>query len=517
MTGLGIGEAYYFKGVHALDWSYFDQPPLFFWLSAFTTHLFGDNALALRIPAILLFAGTSWLLFRIAYKVYSAKAGWYAVLLLNISPVFTIPVAMWFQPDAPLMFFWMLTLYYVVRIFFNQPNEAEAGVNHQDTIRLYRSSKKVYILWIMVGIALGLTTLSKYHSALLLAGTVLFCLFNKSYRHWLWHPGPYLAIIINVLISLPIFIWNYQNEWISFLFQGARAGADEGLRLYPHFLLRSILGQAIWLAPWIWVPMCIAAFQAFKNRKSDIIGAFFVWLSILPIAIFTLIALWTDTLFHFHWQAPGYLMLFMVLGNRVAKRLENPVLVPKIKRWIRISGVSMVLLAGILLLHAEMGIGRSLIPDEFLTENFEGRDPTVEGTDYEEIGELFVEKGWLEQDSLFVGSTRWWQAGKVDWALRGELPLIIFHFDPRNHAYFVNPNDLIGYDAVLVTQHDESVVGYFVRRFFEDMEYVEKLEIKRSGKTEIVMHVYYCRNFQQASKSTLDMPLIRQLNGKSPF
>ena len=78
-TGLGIGESYYFRGVLHLSLSYFDQPPLFFWLSWLSTKVFGLTNLGLRFPAVALFAGTSWLLFLITKKLFSAKAGFWAV------------------------------------------------------------------------------------------------------------------------------------------------------------------------------------------------------------------------------------------------------------------------------------------------------------------------------------------------------------------------------------------------------------------------------------------------------
>ena len=107
-TGLGIGEAYYFKGAKLLQLSYFDQPPLFLWISGISIRLFGYTNLALRIPAIVFFTGTMWILFKITKYLFNEKAGFFSVLILNLSFVFTVPIATWFQPDAPLMFFWLL-------------------------------------------------------------------------------------------------------------------------------------------------------------------------------------------------------------------------------------------------------------------------------------------------------------------------------------------------------------------------------------------------------------------------
>src|SRR6478735_6968640 len=74
-TGLGNGESYYFRGAINLEWSYFDQPPLFFWLGGLSIRLFGLNNFGLRFPTVLLFAGASWLLYLITQKLFNAKAG----------------------------------------------------------------------------------------------------------------------------------------------------------------------------------------------------------------------------------------------------------------------------------------------------------------------------------------------------------------------------------------------------------------------------------------------------------
>ena len=72
-TGLGIGEAYYFRGAKDIALSYFDQPPLFLWLSGLSIRLFCLSNFALRLPAVLLFAGTSWLLYIIGERMSDNK------------------------------------------------------------------------------------------------------------------------------------------------------------------------------------------------------------------------------------------------------------------------------------------------------------------------------------------------------------------------------------------------------------------------------------------------------------
>ncbi|MGI9545380.1 MAG: glycosyltransferase family 39 protein, partial [Cyclobacteriaceae bacterium] len=403
-TGLGTGEAYYARGALDLQLSYFDQPPLFLWLSGFSTKIFGLSNLALRLPALLFFIGTQWLLFLIARHFFNSWSGFFAVLILNLSFVFTVPVAAWFQPDAPLIFFWLLSCFFLVKLFF--PNDAFG--EEQPT-----NNKNAYLWWVCFGVSLGLTVLSKYHAILLVAGAFIYAALDRRQRYWFRHPGPYLAMVIALLISLPVIIWNYENDWISFTFQGSRAGSGQSFELRPDRFLRSVVGQSLWLAPWLWFPLIKQLIVSFKKRKIEYSHAFIFSMAVLPIVLFTTVSLWSRTGYHFHWQAPGYLMLFMPLGAAAWDRLSTGGRTRlKTRRWLLGSAIATIFLSALLLVHTETGIWRTYGPSYLIEKTIGERDPTIEGTDYDEIEIRFEQEGWLAQDSLFLGSTRWWQTGK---------------------------------------------------------------------------------------------------------
>lgn len=508
-TGLGTGEAYYARGALDLQLSYFDQPPLFLWLSGLSTKLFGVNNLALRLPALMFFIGTQWLLFLITKRFFNSWAGFFALLTLNLSFVFTVPVAAWFQPDAPLMFFWLLSCYFLVKLFFSDEQlEPEKLAN----------TKNAYFWWICFGVSLGLTILSKYHAVLLVAGAFIFAVLDPRQQRWFRHPGPYLAMVIALVISLPVIIWNYENDWISFTFQGSRAGSGQSFELRPDRFLRSVIGQSLWLAPWLWFPLLKQLIIAFKKRKMEPAYAFTFSMSVLPIVLFTLVSLWSRTGYHFHWQAPGYLMLFIPLGAAVCNRLSigGPTR-SKTRRWLIGSAIATVSLSALLLVHTQTGIWRTYGPSYLIEKTIGERDPTIEGTDYDEIEIRFDQEEWLDQDSLFIGSTRWWQTGKIDWALKCKMEMLIFDADPRNYAFFSDPKSQIGFDAVIVTQNSEEVIDQRVRPFFDQVIRLDDIQIQRNGITERELKVFYAENFQIPTMPREDLPLYRQLVGKSPF
>ena len=507
-TGLGVGESYYFRGALHLDFSYFDQPPLFFWLGALSIKVFGLTNFGIRFPSVLLFAGTSWLLFLVTRRLFNAKSGFWAVTVMNLSAVFTVAIACWFQPDAPLMFFWLVATYFIVQVLI-----VPAEIN-QDELR---KSRRTWLLWIAIGISMGLATLSKYHVLFLFAGVFMFIATNKNLRHWLWHPGPYLAVLITLIMASPIIWWNYHNNWVSFVFQGSRAGVNKQFAFHLDWFLRSILGQSLWLLPWIWFPTVRQLFRSFRLRTQLLAYSFSYWMAILPIVFFTVVTLWADLQYHFHWQAPGYMMLFIPLGFAIDSSLNGNNKTTRLtRRWLNFSVCFTVITITVLSLHMVTGFWTVYGPKWAVHFHGDKVDPTIQGVDYTDIKTRFEKEGWLNNPNVFTGSTRWWLTGKIDWALKGKKDIIVFNADPRNLAFLVDPKTLLGKDAIIIGDQHQPYVDADVKPFFNSVKQLPDIRIMRNG-VENTLQVYYCSNFHVADKERMDLPLYRQLIGLPPF
>src|SRR5262249_40450164 len=94
--------------------------------------------------------------------------------------------------------------------------------------------------WPWVGVCLGVGLLAKYTIALLRGGAVLFLLVDRRARAELLRPGPYLAAAIALAVFAPVLVWNYQNDWASFLFQSRRRLTDP-----PSFGLHRLVGSVL--------------------------------------------------------------------------------------------------------------------------------------------------------------------------------------------------------------------------------------------------------------------------------
>ena len=501
VSGLGYGESYYMLNVLSPQLSYFDQPPLAFWLGTLSVELCGAlNALTLRLPSILCFAGITWLMYCLGKKLFGARAGFYAALLLNLSAVFTVTTASWLQPDAPLMLFWLATALCLVRIFRIGGDDPETAVSADaaaEKARIAAARAGSLKWWLLAGLLLGLTTLSKYHAAFLFAGAGLFALTHRPSRHWLWHPGPYLALLVNFIVSSPIFIWNAQNHWASFLFQSARAGSGGEFSLHWDWFLGSLVGQSLWLLPWIWLPLMWLMVDAFRRGPGACSRWFCACTAVLPIVFFSVVTLWSDLGFHFHWQAPGYLMLFPLLGAEAAGWTRSALMRHRVwtRRWLWLSAGACVLVMLVLQLHAATGCWSKFGPAYF-AGFFDEEDPTLEGFDYDALRERFAKEGWLDDANVFAAANRWHLGGKMGWALRGKKPVACFDDDPRNLAFLYPQTPLLGKDAVVAVRLSPRKTAKFldeIRNMFAEITPLEPVKIIRGGKEEFSLQLFYCR------------------------
>src|SRR5271157_1359042 len=102
--GLGIDESYMVAAGRELQLSYFDHPPIAWWMAWGVSHLAGsESAIVVRLPFIALFALTTFLMYRVTSALFGAHAGLWAAVVLNAVPVFGVSTGSWVLPDGPLL------------------------------------------------------------------------------------------------------------------------------------------------------------------------------------------------------------------------------------------------------------------------------------------------------------------------------------------------------------------------------------------------------------------------------
>jgi 4-amino-4-deoxy-L-arabinose transferase-like glycosyltransferase len=459
VVGLGVDEAYSMSVARDLELSYFDHPPLQYWIAHLVMPLLGDGR-GVRLPFIALFAGSSWLLYRLTQVLFGVRAGVIAVLALNVSGFFSVAVGGWMLPDGPLVFALLGAALALARLLFE---DAGAGT-------------RALGLWLQTGVWLGAALLAKYHAVLFAVGLLLFLVSVRSRRQLLGGPGPWLSALAALVIATPVLVWNSHHQWASFAYQ---LGRGEGSGLHPEYVVANILGQAIWILPWIFVPLALAGWRALRSGPTAERSWFCVCLALPSVALFSLVPLFGHLGLP-HWQMPGWLMLYPVLGDYGARCVPPA----RLRRFGMACVALVVVLGGLLATQAATGIGRTLTPWLFTRG-----DPTLDALEWSQLPPELAARGLMRPGTFLITSS-WIYAGKIDQAFHGRVPIVVFGNNPKQYAVRYRPQSLVGRDALVAAPAD-SMAGVLqgLRPYFDSVEEQPPVTLGRGGLREIELRL----------------------------
>jgi 4-amino-4-deoxy-L-arabinose transferase-like glycosyltransferase len=468
-VGLGIDESYMVAAGRKLQLSYFDHPPIAWWLAWGAAHLTGsESAIVVRLPFIALFALTTFLMYRVTSALFGPPAGLWAAVTLNAAPVLGISSGTWVLPDGPLI-------------------AALLGACACLIAALPANSRAAWGWWIGTGACSGIALCSKYSALLTIAGIVLFLLTEPTGRSWLRRPHPYVASLVALAIFLPVPIWNAEHGWVSFLFQGGRASGW----LRPFGPISTIAGAAAFFLPWIWAPLLLCGFIALRRGPNDKARWLLVCLAVPPIVVFTAASLWSNVLFH--WTAPGYLMLLPLLGDAIARhwRTSRPVRI-----WVTVTAAFVILGTTFFASEVRFHWLPALVGDFPL-----GKDPNLDVADWTSLRQDFATRGFLDRPGLVVAAMRWSEAGKIDYALGGRIPVICLGPDARQYDLIARHDDYAGADVLIVAPRIsfEKVVGQYWF-LFDSMKSIAPATVLHAGRPVMSVPLFIGRRLHKSAE-----------------
>ncbi len=325
--GLGTDEAHYVLYAKFLDLSYFDHPPLVGWTHALFFYTFGTNEFLARLPAILLFALTSFLCYRFMRLVGGEKrSALLATAALNSSFLLN-GLGLMLLPESlllPIVF----ALISAVRRLERSPN---------------------FVNYLILGLILGLAGLTKYTSILFVPTIVFYVMLKKRYD-LLFNARLLISVALTLVIITPVLYWNMQNNFVSFRYQIGHVADTHS----PSFgiLVRSLFAQFGAYSPPLF---CIAFYGLYKSLTVHDDAALLAVLIGCSVLIFTLYS----SLFKFalpHWSAVFYAIL-IPLG--VVMMYKSPI---RVERGIVVFSLGFSFVVT-LLLHAELAVKAFRFPD----------------------------------------------------------------------------------------------------------------------------------------------------------
>jgi 4-amino-4-deoxy-L-arabinose transferase-like glycosyltransferase len=425
VVGFSIDETYDVVMARALALSYQDHPPAIMWLIAAAVHLFGSEShFVVRLPTLILSAAQAWLLYRLTALAFDKWAGLLAVVALALSPLFGFYVGAIAVTDGPLLFGLTGAAFFLARGLFNA-----RAMDWRD--------------WLPAGLLFGIACLSKFTAILVLPGVALFLLTSRCHRRFLLTPGPYVAALAALVLFSPVVVWNVQNGFAAFIFQGGRAALDGSIhidRFISHTgFLFVVMGPAVWL---IQIGTLVGALW---RGPRDERRWFFATLAIAPIAFFAAI-----DLFGFEgvqgpqWLAPGYLFTFPLVGAAVARwRPRFPRLV-----WGTIGAcvVAAAVVGVMFVSHTLTGWLGNFVP--VINSDY---DPLVaDDTDWHNLRTRLELDGLLDsRHFLLLG--RYEYCFKAELVIKDAIPIACLSANPVSHSLWRDDEALLGRDAVIIT------------------------------------------------------------------
>lgn len=475
--GLGVDECYAIGVSHDLKLFYYDHPPLHYWIAHAFMPLLGDGR-ALRLPFVAMFAATSWLMYLLARQLFGARAGIWAVLALNLSAFFTLAGG-WVMPDGPLMLCLTAAAYTIARALFP-----------------FRAPPSPWWTWLSAGFWIGLAGVSKYHVVLFVVGLLAYVVSAPKRRSLMLSPAPWAGAAVALALVTPVIIANAEHHWASFAFQGGRALANGSFPKIGQFLA-NLGGQCLWMLPWIFVPMVIAAYGALRRGRGDDRSWYCLCLGLPTIVLFTLVPLWGDRGLP-HWQMAGWLMLFPVLGDHLAR---EALVRSRPRTWAITSAALLVALTALVGAHEATGFAKLLLPAAFAAG-----DPTLEAYEWTPLHDELQRRGLLDKKGLFVISGSPIDIGKIDQALHDAVPMQVFG-EPKEYAFRYDPAMLLGHDALIISQRDRAAkLAAALAPYFESMEELPPFAFGRSGMKEVDLQIFYAHALTKPLPSPYDKP-----------
>jgi len=283
--GLGVDEAHYVLYAKFLDWSYVDHPPLVGWVHAPFFYLLGTNEFLARLPAILLFAATSYCAYLFVLRVTkSIQMSLLAVLALNCSFILNV-MGLMLLPDSLLLLFVFLLIFIAEKI----------------------AREKKPLDFILLGILLGLMGLAKYTSILLVPPLIIFFLLKRRYDI-IFSPYMFLAALVALIMITPVIYWNINHDFISFRYQGSHIFGSLATS-FKNFI-ESLAAQFGAYSPFLFIIAFYGFFRVLRSandylRLSVLFGA--------TIIVFFLITSLSERTLP-HWPGIFY-VLFIPIGS----------------------------------------------------------------------------------------------------------------------------------------------------------------------------------------------------------
>ncbi len=465
---LSPDEAQYWDWSRRLDISYYSKGPVIAYLIAFLRIFGGNTEIGVRIGAVII----SMVLMLVLYDFYrdilkSEGLAFTAVFLAGITPLFSAGSVL-MTTDPPFLLFWAASVYLIYKAIFYNKNSA----------------------WIWAGISMGLGILSKYTMALLYPSLLLYLVFSRDDRYLLKRSGPYKALFLSLLFTIPILLWNYGHDWVGMRHVMGQAHIDDGFRIGFKDFFEFIGSQAGVLSPFIFLGILFGMVSAVRYCLKGKREFLFLFMTSAPILLFFLLKSLQGKV-EANWAAQVYITAFPLMVGVFADRYCKSGIWEKGRKfkWIFLLTIFTALLMTLVAHYPGMirYMGINLPPK---------KDPTTRLTGWDELGKEAGRIYNIAGDRTFIISDRYQITSELAFYIPGNPQVYNINLGRRMNQYDIwgGIERHIGWDALYVRwdKGASSAAGFFNKGCDEPYS----VKIVRNGIVVREFFIYRCYGFK---------------------
>src|SRR6266704_3405630 len=497
-TDLEFDEAHYWMWSERLAPAYFSKGPGIAFAMRASTAIFGANEFGVRFFSPVLAAGTSLLLFYFARRLFSAIAGLWAVVALNVTPIFNI--------GAFVMTIDSLSVFFLLAAMFTCWLAVE-------------KSPRFSWHWPLTGLLIGLGFLSKYTNAFELISILLVLTLAPRLRQEFARPGLYLLLGVFALCTIPPIVWNAQHAWITLTHLRSRGGVEQGFGFHPGEVLSFLGEHFLAYSPFLFLALAWGVIGSWRRVNQQFKVLFLMWFG-LPVFLFYLLLSinksaapnWDGLAFlgfgllavYFWWERleasvilrlcasvallVGLVMSVIALDTDLLRKAGYPLWrsdpSDRMRGWKSAAGAVEKMRND---LEAQLGEKLFLIADardRALEISFYLRDKRLEGAGHPPV--------YITESQDMVNQFSFWPRYYEFVERKPGAP------QPEGEVYTeengINP--FAGRDALFIREGEKEHVPHNIRAAFQSTEPVGTIEVRRYRKLLRTWQVFLCRSYR---------------------
>ncbi|MDQ2823982.1 MAG: glycosyltransferase family 39 protein, partial [Verrucomicrobiota bacterium] len=464
-----------------------------------STAIFGANEFGVRFFSPVLAAGTSLLMFYFARRLFSATAGLWTVVALNVTPIFNVG-AFLMTIDPLSIFFWTAAMFTFWLALERTPQ-----------FSLY---------WPATGLLIGFGFLSKYTNALEIISVLLVLAFAPRLREEFKRPGLYWLLGSFAVCTIPPIVWNAQHVWITLAHLRSRGSLEEGVGVHPVEVLKFLGEHFLFYSPLLFLALAWGVLGSWRRINQQLKVLFLFWFGVPVFVFYFLLSI--NKVAAPNWDALAILSFALLAVYYWRERVA-------VNHWLR-HGAGVALLLGLLM--SLLALDSDLLRTAGV--RLKRKDPSNRMRGWK-AGTAEVEKLRLDLEAklgekLFLIANDRDRASEISFYLRdkrlegpGHPPVYLtesqdlvnqFSFWPRYDGFVdaatkpgqqqaddvyseeggVNP--FVGRSALFIRDGSNGVVPHNIRVGFESVALIATMETRRYGERVRTWQVFLCRNYR---------------------